>query len=313
MRIVSCSLLLILCCATNLAAEPNKLPPKEQVPGFLQSISVNLKGSNTQGSGTLVVVPIGGKSYTFVWTCAHVVKDLRQVKEVIAPDGTKRQLVTFKDAKIVQEQVEEGRRVGEARMDARVVVYSEKEDLALLRVRKRGFSSVGAVFYTDKTIPAVGSDICHCGSPGGQEIGGAASYTTGVISQVGRTFNEYPGEYDQVDCAAMGGSSGGMVTLDDGRYVGMISLGVQSGDNFHWMIPIRRIRAWARKVKVEWALGSGPPPTEDELKAIPIEDAGTSFGRKDSSDEKRKAPELYRPVRRPGDTPAPIPDEPGPA
>jgi len=269
-RLVWCVILALV--AGPAAAQLPTAPDK--VAEYLQTVSVTLKSSTAQGSGTLIVVPIDGKPVTFCWTAAHVVNSLRQVKEIVAPDGSTKKVVTFADAQVVQELIEDGRRVGEVKMDARIVVFSEKEDLCLLRVRKKGFAVASAVFYEGAEIPKVGSGIFHCGSPGGQEVG-AASVTSGIVSQVGRTFSEYTGEFDQVDCAAMPGSSGGAVHLKDGRYIGMITLGIRGGDSFHYMVPIRRVRAWADKMKVDWALGAGKPPTTAELDALPVEDTGT--------------------------------------
>lgn len=273
-KLVLCVVLSLCCAAPALGQQ--QLPPADKVAEYLQSISVTLKSGTAQGSGTLVVVKVDGQDMNFVWTAAHVIDGQRTVKEIVTPDGQTRKIVTFADPQIVQELIEDGRRVGETKVDTKVIVFSEKEDLALLRVRKRGFSPVGAVFYAEKDIPRVGTRICHCGSPGGQEIG-AASFTQGVISQVGRTFSDYSNgaEMDQGDCAAMPGSSGGMITLADGRYIGMLTLGIRGGDSFHYFVPMRRIRAWAAKMKVSWALGDGAAPSREEIDKLPIEDTGT--------------------------------------
>ncbi len=65
--------------------------------------------------------------------------NLREVRTVIV-DGTPVKLVEFDDVQIIKELVESGRRVGEIKMDATVVKYSDAdagEDLALLMVRAR--------------------------------------------------------------------------------------------------------------------------------------------------------------------------------
>jgi len=278
MRCVVLIALLLVSCPSWGAEQPKTpaLPPADSVAEFLQEISVTLKCNDGQGSGTMVVVPVNGKDRTFIWTAYHVIADLRAVKEVITPDGTKRQAVTFHEPEIVQEEIEDGARVGERKMLTRVVTCSEKEDLALLEVRKQGFARASAVFYLDKAVPKVGSDLWACGSPGGQEIG-ANSVTTGVISQIGRRFPEYPGEFDQVSCQGLPGSSGCGVYLRDGRFIGMLTMGIRGSDSFHYIVPLRRIKAWAEKMHVGWALGIGLPPTQADLDKIPIEDSGTMF------------------------------------
>ena len=252
------------------------LPQKDDVAAYLQEISVTIKAGSAQGSGTLLVVHVDGKPVTFCWTAAHVVASLRSQKEVVTADGQTRKAITFSDPEIVQEEIEDGSRVGERKMLAKVLLYSDKEDLAILRVRKKGFARTSVVFSNLKVAPKVGSELFHCGSPGGQEVG-ANSVTPGIVAQVGRIFPERFGDFDQVTCAAMGGSSGGGVYLRDGHYIGMLTLGITGADSFHYIVPIRRMRNWAEKQHVLWAIGEGKTPTEDELSKIPVEDPGARF------------------------------------
>jgi S1-C subfamily serine protease len=294
MKSLSSFFAILLVSSLGLAAD---LPQKDDVASYLQEISVTIKAGNAQGSGTLMIVPVDGKPVTFCWTAAHVVAGLRSQKEVVTPDGQTRHSVTFSDPEIVQEEIEDGSRVGERKMLAKVLLYSEKEDLAILRVRKKGFARVSVVFSPLKTAPKVGTELYHCGSPGGQEVG-ANSVTPGIVAQVGRVFPDRIGEFDQVTTAALGGSSGGAVFLRDGHYVGMLTLGIQGADSFHYIVPIRRMRAWAEKQKVLWAMGEGKPPTEDELSKISVEDPGAKFTpeKKDSPTPAPPAPKLSQPV-----------------
>jgi S1-C subfamily serine protease len=245
------------------------MPDKADVPRYLQEISYTIEvDGDDKGSG--VVFTRDGRS--FIWTAAHVVKGLRKQEEVIAADGTKRQRVTFRDAAIVQEQQQDGRRVGETTYDVRLVKYDAEEDLALCEVRKRGFTEKTAVFYLDKTIPAVGTRLFHCGSPGGQQLG-ANSVTPGIVAQTGRVLNEH--EFDQVTCPSLGGSSGGGVYREDGQYTGMLVLGIRDTDSFGYVIPVRRIKRWATRCNVLWAVDpSIPLPDEEALKRLPVEDSG---------------------------------------
>ena len=73
----------------------------------------------------------------------------------ITKNGQTKKVVEFKDAQIVQELVENGRKVGEVKMDCKVIRYSdadEGEDLALLMVRKKGFVKPSAEFYLGDEI-----------------------------------------------------------------------------------------------------------------------------------------------------------------
>jgi hypothetical protein len=90
------------------------------------------------------------------------------------------------------------------------------------------------------------------------------------------------GVFDQTDCAALGGSSGGLVARKaDGVWLGMITLGLSGGDNFHWMVPARSVHDWAKEAKLEWLLDpSKPRPTEEDIGKVPLELSKPGFGAK---------------------------------
>jgi len=227
-------------------------------------------------------VLVDGKQETvnFVWTAAHVVAGLRTVDSVLdAKTGVERKIARFKDAAIVQEHRDRNRRIGESRMDARVVRYSKKEDLAILMVRKIGYCKESVVFYLENEVPPIGTDLYHVGSMAGQALG-ANSMTSGILAQTGRTIDGQV--YDQTTVTASPGSSGGGVFLRTGECIGMLTLGVRTGDNFNFVVPIRRIRAWAKRIGGSWALDvTEKVPSEREILEKSIEDAGMTFGNVD--------------------------------
>ena len=243
---------------------------------YLQTISVNIKTGTGQGSGTIFITEVEGKKTAFVVTAYHVVEDLRKVRDVIAPDGSPRKKVEYDDATILQEQVDNGRVVGEIRYDAKVICVDSRRDIAVLRARKSDAFSISGYFYNGD-IPMPGTEIYHCGAPGGSDIGGSASLTSGIISRVGVRIKDFTdseyGVYDQVDCAALPGSSGGLIALREcGCWIGMITIGVRSSDNFHWFVPVRTFRQFAKEAKMEWLVDPNQPrPTEKDLEGIPVE------------------------------------------
>lgn len=189
----------------------------EKVVQSLQDVSVTIRAGSSQGSGSLFTRKVDGDTVTFVWTAGHVVDGLRKTRTVIDPkSGTPRIVIEFDDAHIVKEFTESGRRVGEVKMSARIVKYSDAdsgEDLALLMVRKKNYTpdNVSVKFYLDKDIPAIGTDLYHVGSLLGQV--GSNSLTTGVVSQHGRVLNFGASDviFDQTTVTAFPGSSGGGV------------------------------------------------------------------------------------------------------
>ena len=255
---------------------------RKKVANHLQDISVTIKSygksSKSEGSGVLITRKVGSEQITFVWTCAHVIDNLRNVRSIVDSGGSNKKIIEFDDAQIVKELVESGRRVGEIKMDAQVIKYSDYtygHDLALLMVRAKDYGKSSASFYLDKEDPIVpiGTRLYHVGSLLGQM--GANSMTTGIISQVGRVEGKV--EFDQTTVTAFRGSSGGGVYLENGKYVGMIARG--AGEGFNLMIPIRRITAWAKENKVLWAIDpSQKMPTLEEIKNLPIESPSKTSG-----------------------------------
>ena len=269
---------ILLLFVSTIVVSAENFKDRKKVATYLQDISVTIKSENdyskSEGSGVLVVRKIGEHEVTFVWTAAHVVDNLRSVREVIDEDGRPRKVVEFKDAQIVKELVADGRRVGEVKMDAMVIKYSNADDghdLALLMVRAKDYSKETAKFYLNKeeNIVPIGTSLFHVGSLLGQM--GANSMTTGIISQVGRTLEKM--EYDQTTVTAFPGSSGGGVFLTNGQYIGMLVRG--AGEGFNLIVPIRRMYAWAEKNSLLWALDhTKKAPSLDEIKKIAVEDSG---------------------------------------
>jgi len=280
-------LLLALIASVAQGQEPG------HVAQFLDDISVTIGAGKSEGSGVLK----NRDGVTYVWTAAHVVSELRSLRDIVDPKtGTKRTIVEFQDATVMKQLVEDGRTVGKVQFDAEVLRYSNAEtghDLALLRVRKKNFFHSSAQFYLEDNIPPVGTELYHVGSLLGQF--GANSLTTGVLSRVGRVLEG--NVYDQTTVDAFPGSSGGGVYLkDDGRYVGMLVRGTNGG--FHLVVPIRRMREWANTAEVAWALDDTVPmPSDAELKKLPIEDVGASF----SSESKPKNTSQFHFMIRPVD------------
>ena len=243
----------------------------------LQNTSVTIKSGNSEGSGNIIVREIivnNGKKekINFILTAGHVVDDLRKVREIVDTDGTSKKIVEFNDASIIKEFRQDGRRVGETKLDAKVLKFSDSndgEDLALLIILMHEFINEGIEFYLDDDIPSVGTEFFHCGSLLGQM--GANSLTTGIMSQIGRV---YKGNiYDQTTVTAFPGSSGGGVfikTNDKAKYVGMIVRG--SGETFNLMTPVRRIVKWTKNNNIEWVVNPKiPTPTLDQILKMPIE------------------------------------------
>lgn len=299
MKYLTITILSILLLTPQLPAEGKN---RREVANHLQNISVTIKAegrySKSEGSGVLVNREIEGEKITFVWTAAHVIDNLRTIREVVDSKGNTRKLVEFSDARIVKELVESGRRVGEIKMDASVVKYSDAEnghDLALLMVRARDYGKDSAKFLNkdgDEKIVPIGTRLYHVGSLLGQV--GSNSMTTGIVSQVGRVLGGIArgAEFDQTTVTAFPGSSGGGVFLENGEYVGMIVRG--AGEGFNFMVPIRRMENWAKDSGILWSLdASVESPTFEQIKKIPVEGSGNE---KETREHEESEESLSSPV-----------------
>lgn len=253
------------------------------VSTFLQEISVTIKTDRGEGSGVIFTREIesknGKQNVNFVWTAAHVLENIRNVRSVLDAEGKSKKIVEFKDVQIVKKLIENGITVGELSMDAVVVKYSDAkdgEDLALLMIKKFNFVDKSAKFYVDKGgrgLP-LGTNLYHVGSLLGS--GGSNSMTTGIMSQVGRMLSLNGGSkvlFDQTTVTAFPGSSGGGVFLTTGEYIGMLVRG--AGETFNLIVPIRRMTDWAEEEKIKWALDpKEKAPTLEEIKKLPKERIG---------------------------------------
>lgn len=253
------------------------------VSTFLQEISVTIKTDRGEGSGVIFTREIDSKSgkqnVNFVWTAAHVLENIRNVRSVLDAEGKPKKIIEFKDVQIVKKLIENGITVGELSMDAVVVKYSDAkdgEDLALLMIKKFNFVDKSAKFYVDKGgkgLP-LGTNLYHVGSLLGS--GGSNSMTTGIMSQVGRMLSLNGGSkvlFDQTTVTAFPGSSGGGVFLTTGEYIGMLVRG--AGETFNLIVPIRRMTDWAEEEKIQWALDPKvKAPTLEEIKKLPKERIG---------------------------------------
>jgi hypothetical protein len=282
----------------------------QDIAQHLQDISVTINSSAGSGSGVVITREVKLKKdsdvtakVNFVWTAAHVVDGLRNVRTVIDPvTGQERKLVEYAPVAVVKELVEDGRKVGETRMEGRVIKYSDadsRHDLALIMLHKKNFIDTSAEFYLDDAIPAIGTSLFHVGSLLGQS--GSNSMTTGIISQVGRTVNldgTNVAIFDQTTVTAFPGSSGGGVFLADGpnkgKYVGMLVRG--AGETFNLIVPARRLKSFATEHNLLWALDKNvPAPTLEEILASNIEDVRveSNSSKAAAADSQKKFPFLF--------------------
>jgi hypothetical protein len=243
----------------------------ESLAPKLQNVSVTVHSEDGQGSGTIVT----RSGTNFVLTAGHVVAANRVITKLLV-DGNVKMEVSFIPVTVVKEIYADGRSVGSLTVEGEVIAYSSSEygdDVALLKLRSK-VTDASAEFYTGELVQP-GTPIVHVGSLLGQE--GSNSFTTGEMSQIGRVL--FDKVFDQVNCVAYPGSSGGGLFLkQDGRYIGMLVRG--AGPGLELIVPVRRIQKWAKEHTCEFvlnpkaAVGAVKLETKEPIGDTPVSEDG---------------------------------------
>lgn len=245
------------------AAQPDKVdllnPPQvkllpDEIPNFLQDISVTISVENKDGEhnyGSGIIKTRDGVHY--ILTCAHVISGVNQDNGV-------------SDVQVLKDVCDDGRIIGTLSLDAEILAYSEKEDLAILRVRKNNAFDKSVIFPKNVKALPVGTSLYHVGSFRGAK--GSGSFTTGTVSKNGRVLSNTV--FDQSSCTVLPGSSGGGLFLKSGECIGMAARA--SGETYNLYIPIRRMVAWANKIGAGFIFDDDVPvPHIGSLGQLPVE------------------------------------------
>jgi S1-C subfamily serine protease len=194
----------------------------------LLAVSCMIEVNGHSGSGVLVTRRVGQVNRTFVWTAGHVAKEAQR------EDGTFGPLMVISGPR--------------KSFSAKVIDYSEGEDLALLEIEWDNYTSDSAIFYSSDAPIFPGTELIHVGSV----LGLCNSVSTGVMSRNNHIEPDGPEIYDQTSVMGYPGSLGGGVFLCNGQCIGLLVR--EAGPGINFIVPIRRMREWARKENIEWAL-----------------------------------------------------------
>ena len=241
------------------------LSQQQPAYGDLLAVSVKVDVGGACGSGVLVTRQLGDETHTYVWTAGHVVEGLRK------KDGT------FGEATICQEKRQSGFYCGSRQAKAKVIAYSDPtygEDLALLEVLQSNFCPLrtsAQVALRSAPFP-VGTELVHVGCT----LGIYGSVSRGIVSQTDRNLLENGKTFDQTTVMGYPGSSGGGVYLaSSGECIGLLVRGAGPGLNF--IVSVRRMLPWARRMGIEWALNPNcPMPSHVVRDATPLTDGSES-------------------------------------
>jgi hypothetical protein len=250
------ALLLVLCLATFTCAD---------IPVGLKECSVMIEASGGYGSG----VVFKNREHSFCWSAAHVVSGTQEIKTVIdVKTGRPKVVATYSDVYVVTDIKQEGRLVGKNARLAKIIRYSEDEDIALLYVYEKNYGEASTVFFAG--VPNDGADAWHVGSFRGPR--GLNSISKGVVAATGRLrrngHNETDNPFicDQYSGQAFHGSSGGAIFLNSGECLGLVTeylAGDPLSQGSLVFTPSRRLISFAEQNRVEYA-------TNDKVAVPPL-------------------------------------------
>ena len=161
--------------------------------------SSNSTSATGEGSG-IIMGEDSTHTYTYVITCAHVIKE----------SGIK-----------VTVQTESGESY-----DAEIVGFDIRTDIGVVKIKKTGLEA--AEFGNSEEL-AIGDAVYAVGNPGGVEFFG--SFTGGFVSAINRPVSSeigYTMKCIQHDAAINPGNSGGMLINEYGQVVGINSQKIAS-------------------------------------------------------------------------------------
>ena len=164
---------------------------------------------------------------------------------------------------------------------AELVRFSEKLDLALLKIRSPSISSLSPTLeFSDSDLVSIGDPVIAIGHP---EQGGLWTLTTGTISSYINNYGNIPGKnVFQTETSLNRGNSGGPLIDSRGHIVGvnsMISRKAQDGlaiTGINFSIKSRVVVSWLNSIGLKFELASlkpdqnSPPSAANNAGIVPV-------------------------------------------
>jgi len=220
--------------------------------------------SNAKSSGVLISKKSGKDTYNFILTCAHGLKLAKQEEGFLNPVSKKVEQRT-KYVKLNIRHVEyqdEGPSL-EKRVEAEVFLLNEEDDMAVLLIKNRNFSTRNVKFATKP--PKIGEKVITVGNLHGDEY--PNSVGDGIIAHLDREI-KYK-HYHQVTSPIVAGASGGGLYNDKDEYLGTI-VRVRE-PNLGFVVPLADIKSWLDRAGAPWLLDGKPELDEKSTLNLPIE------------------------------------------
>lgn len=244
--------------------------PQTPSPEYLQSVTVLVDTVAVNGTGCVFIRKdsTGTNNIVFIWTAGHLVKHTQDsFEEIFSKQVLMQRRISLDAYKIFQNITKDGTTIGKTNVLANVVKFSDEfhDDIGLLMIDSPFYGTNSIRFDLSEKPPKVGIPLRSVTCP--YSLWG--SYSEGVMAFVGRAIRG--NVYDQTTCLVYKGSSGGPIFSEDGKCIGLVSS--MTAPNMNYIVPARRLVAWAKKKHLEWALNPDAPiPSKSEIKRIVPED-----------------------------------------
>lgn len=229
--------------------------------------STPLLHSESGGQGSGVIFINGDK--TFLWTCHHVITS--NITLEMNFDGKTSKYSTqvkTKDVKVTSLLFHNDMEVGKLELRAKIIRFSEKDDVALLELPHGYFRQSVTFPTTRKYVPLVGAKLFHVGNFNGTD--GEKSVSDGLCGVCGLDVDGNNICYDRVGLNLQPGSSGGGVfEVCDGKCIGLMARSTSNKIfNQGLIVPFRRLQEIATRLDCEWALHRQFAPGPDYLNTL---------------------------------------------
>lgn len=232
--------------------------------------SVTVESAFTSASGVVFTRKDSTctQDISFVWTAGHFVDATKKVAlQLFSFENITNRVPGLLNVVTVTHYEFKDGVICKTNTSAGTVIKSSIEssngiDIALIRLHTNFPHAKSVTFNLKKENPKIGSRVHTVSSP--YSLYGTAS--EGIYSFIGRKTDN--GEYDQTTMPVFPGSSGAGVFTSDGQCVGFVV--ALKSPSLNFIVPMRKVKEWAVREKVEWALDPEYPMVSDiELMLLP--------------------------------------------
>ncbi len=229
------------------------------------------KDGESHGTGVIFNTKTeDGCPKAFIWTCFHVVAGQVSVETEFDASTNKTKLgMKVKNPKILTKLFnQDPSEIGELTLTAKIVRFSEADDLAILEIEPGFFKHTVDFPRLSGYIPLIGTKIFHVGNFGG--ACGEKSVCEGITGIRGLDLDNNGKCYDRVGLSLEPGASGGGVfEASTGVCIGLMARRIHETNVTQGLIiPFRSMEKFSDRLNCRWALNRSVRVPENYLNEL---------------------------------------------